>query len=66
MTWYAVVGVAAALIIGNAFFVAVEFALLAARRGRMRRVPVEGESADQQNDDRGGENDPLHGMRIPG
>lgn len=42
MTWYAVTGVAAALIIGNAFFVAVEFALLAARRGRIEEWAEQG------------------------
>ena len=37
MSWYAALAVSALLIGGNAFFVAVEFALLAARRGRIEQ-----------------------------
>lgn len=42
MTWYAVLLVAVLLLVGNAFFVAVEFALLASRRGRMELWAEEG------------------------
>lgn len=42
MAWYAVVGTAVALIAGNAFFVAVEFALLASRRGRIEQWAEDG------------------------
>lgn len=37
MSWYSLVGIGALLIAGNAFFVAVEFALLAARRSRIEQ-----------------------------
>lgn len=35
MTWYAVAGTAVLLLVGNAFFVAVEFGLLASRQGKI-------------------------------
>ena len=37
MSWYGVTLLGAALIVGNAFFVAVEFSLLAARRQRIEQ-----------------------------
>lgn len=42
MAWYAVIATAVALIAGNAFFVAVEFSLLAARRGRIEQWADDG------------------------
>jgi CBS domain containing-hemolysin-like protein len=42
VSWWAVLLVAVALLAGNAFFVAVEFALLAARQTRVERMVEEG------------------------
>ena len=42
MSWYTVLLVVVLLLVGNAFFVAVEFALLASRRGRIELWAEEG------------------------
>lgn len=42
MSWFAVIAIGFALIVGNAFFVAVEFSILAARRGRIEQWAEDG------------------------